>query len=57
MTGKPLNTLVVETLQRAKQPSSSVAHDDLDWFVGVDSPDAEQDSAQAWLDTMPAELA
>lgn len=57
MTGKPLNALVLETLQQAKQPSSSVMHDDLDWFVGVDSSGAEQDSAQAWLDMMPAELA
>jgi hypothetical protein len=56
LTGKALNTLVVETLQQAKLRSSRVIDDGLDWFVGVESPDGERDSAQAWLDTLPAEL-
>jgi hypothetical protein len=55
--GKTLNALVVETLEHAKLPASAVVHDDLDWFVGVEPHDEERDSAQAWLDTMPAELA
>lgn len=57
-TGKTLNALVVETLENAKMPSSTVIHDDLDWFVGGTPPDEhEPDAAQAWLDALPTEPA
>jgi hypothetical protein len=53
-SGKTLNALVVETLERATLPSSAVIHEDLDWFVGKADRDAgEFDTAQAWLDALP----
>jgi len=55
-TGKTLNALVVETLEHAKLPASSVVHDDLDWFLGVVPRDRERDSAETWLDTLPSAL-
>lgn len=56
--GKTLNAVVVETLEHAKLPSAAVIHDDLDWFVGMAPEDASDlDSAQAWLDALPAEPA
>jgi hypothetical protein len=56
--GKTLNALVVETLEQAKLPSSPIVYDDLDWFVGIGSCDeSEADAAQAWLDSLPVELA
>jgi hypothetical protein len=57
-TGKTLNSLVVETLEQAKLPSSGVVHDDLDWFVGsAPGDESDLDAAQAWLDGLPAEPA
>jgi hypothetical protein len=54
-TGKTLNSLVVETLEHAKLPSSAVTHDDLDWFVGkTPGRESDADAAQAWLDALPA---
>lgn len=57
-TGKSLNAVVLETLEHAKLPPSSRAHDDLDWFVGA-APglQGELDAASAWLDALPAEPA
>lgn len=57
-TGRTLNAVVVETLEQAKRPAGRV-HDDLDWFVGSASRGSgdEEDAAQAWLDSLPAELA
>lgn len=56
-SGKSLNALVVETLQQAKLPSSTVAHDDLDWFVGMTTQEQDDGGdAQAWLDALPTEL-
>ncbi len=55
-TGKSINALVVETLQQAKLPSSTAAHDDLDWFVGRGPTERDDaDAAQAWLHSLPAE--
>lgn len=57
-TGRSLNAVVVETLKRAKLPAAT-RYDDLDWFVGS-APGgslAEQESAQAWLDALPSDLA
>jgi hypothetical protein len=57
-SGKTLNALVVETLEHAKLPSSTVIHDDLDWFVGNAQGDGgDLHAAQAWLDSLPAEPA
>jgi hypothetical protein len=57
-TGKTLNALVVETLEHAKLPSSTVLHDDLDWFVGkAPRGGGDLDAALAWLDALPAEPA
>jgi hypothetical protein len=57
-TGKTLNALVVETLEHAKLPSSAAIHNDLDWFVGsAGDGESDSDAAQAWLDSLPAELA
>ncbi len=57
-SGRSLNAVVVETLERAKLPSSPVAHDDLDWFVGsTPRDDGDFDAAQAWLDALPVEPA
>ncbi len=56
-TGKTLNAVVVETLKHAKLPSSTVVHDDLDWFVGNVPGGDGLDTAQAWLDALPAEPA
>lgn len=55
-TGKTLNAVVVETLEHAKLPSTTVTHDDLDWFIGK-APDDKGyiDTAQAWLDALPTE--
>jgi predicted transcriptional regulator len=56
-TGRSLNTVVVEALEQAKLPAAQ--HDDLDWFVGSAPRGsfAEQESAQAWLDALPSDLA
>jgi hypothetical protein len=54
-TGKTLNSLVVETLEHAKLPSSTVIHDDLDWFVGNAPRDESDLVAEAWLEALPAE--
>lgn len=55
-TGKSLNSLVVETLEHAKLPSTDILHDDLDWFVGsMQNGGSDFDLAQAWLDDLPAE--
>jgi hypothetical protein len=57
-SGKSLNALVLETLEQAKLPSAAAVHDDLDWFLGSASADAgEFDTAQTWLDALPAEPA
>lgn len=56
-TGKTLNALVVETLEHAKLPAAPVIHDDLDWFVGSAQSERELDTAQEWLDALPAEPA
>jgi hypothetical protein len=57
-TGRTLNSLVVETLEYAKLPSTGVVHDDLDWFAGsVTGGGGDLDDAQAWLDGLPAEPA
>jgi hypothetical protein len=57
-SGKSLNALVVETLQQAKLPASTVSHDDLDWFIGAGRQGRDgRDDAQAWLDALPADLA
>jgi hypothetical protein len=57
-TGRSLNALVVETLEQAKLRSGAV-HEDLDWFIGSAPRGSvkEQEAAQAWLDSLPAELA
>ena len=55
-TGKTLNTVVVQTLENAKLPSTASAHDDLDWFIGRAPASAgEEADAQAWLDALPVE--
>ena len=56
-TGRTLNAVVVETLEQAKRPAGRV-HDDLDWFVGSapGGSDGEEIAAQAWLDSLPADL-
>jgi hypothetical protein len=57
-TGKTLNALVVETLEHAKLPPSSIVHDDLDWFVGkAPGDESGGGAAQAWLDSLPVEPA
>jgi len=57
-SGKTLNSLVVETLEQAKLPSSDVLYDDLDWFIGSAPDDGgDFDAAQAWLNDLPAEPA
>ena len=57
-TGRTLNAVVVETLEHAKL-SADEAHDDLDWFVGSAPPGsaAREDASQAWLDSLPSDLA
>jgi hypothetical protein len=57
-TGRSLNTVVVEALEQAKVPAGQV-HDDLDWFVGSAPPEsrAQQEASQAWLDSLPSDLA
>ncbi len=55
MTGKTLNALVLETLERAKLPSSVIVHDDLEWFVGSSRGANGDSGAQAWLDALPTE--
>ncbi len=55
-SGKTLNAVVVETLERAKLPLGAVVHDDLDWFVGSLPPDDKAfEEAQTWLDALPVE--
>jgi hypothetical protein len=55
-TGKTLNTVVVQTLENAKLPSTASEHDDLDWFIGHAPAGAgEEADAQAWLDALPVE--
>ncbi len=57
-TGKTLNSLVVETLEHAKLPTSETIHDDLDWFMGsVPADKGDFELAQAWLNDLPADLA
>ncbi len=57
-TGRTLNAVVVETLEQAKLPQAA-ARDDLDWFIGSARPGEREheDAAQAWLDSLPADLA
>ena len=57
-TGRTLNAVVVETLEQAKLPAGEV-HDDLDWFVGSAPPGsaAQEEASQAWLDSLPSDLA
>lgn len=57
-TGRTLNAVVVDTLAQAKL-APDAAHDDLDWFIGAGrhDPGGEQEDAQGWLDSLPAELA
>jgi hypothetical protein len=58
-TGRTLNAVVVETLERAKLPAGGVVHEDLAWFIGsAPRGSSEQEAAsQAWLDSLPADLA
>lgn len=57
-TGKTLNSLVVETLEHAKLPSSTAIHDDLDWFIGnAPGEEGSLDTALAWLDALPTQPA
>jgi hypothetical protein len=53
--GRSLNAVVLETLEHAKLPASTILHDDLDWFVGAATEDDGQfDAAQRWLDALPS---
>lgn len=56
-SGRTLNAVVVDTLEQAKRPARRV-HDDLDWFVGSAPSGSADDeaAAQAWLDSLPADL-
>jgi plasmid stability protein len=57
-SGKSLNALLVELLERATTPRSK-PHDDLDWFIGRRSlrdEQAEVAEAQEWLDAAPMGL-
>jgi hypothetical protein len=57
-SGKTLNSLVVETLEQAKLPTSDVLYDDLDWLIGNAPADGgDFDDAQAWLNDLPVEPA
>ncbi len=56
-TGKTLNSLVVETLEQAKLPLSTVVHEDLDWFIGALDVEDDFDSALTWLDALPNDAA
>jgi hypothetical protein len=57
-TGRSLNAVVVETLEHAKLPGEQL-HDDLDWFVGAapSGSTAQEEASQAWLDSLPSDLA
>ena len=57
-TGHSLNAVVVDALEHAKLPADRL-HDDLDWFVGSAPAGsaAAEEAAQAWLDSLPSELA
>jgi hypothetical protein len=55
-TGKTLNTVVLETLEHAKRPANPSIRNDLDWFIGSASSDADDsDAAHEWLDALPTE--
>jgi len=55
-TGKSLNGLVVETLERATLPGGPPYHS-LDWFFGMsEGSDAGEDEALQWLDALPRDL-
>jgi hypothetical protein len=57
-TGQTLNTVVVQTLENAKLPSTASEHDDLDWFIGrMPIGNGDEADAQAWLDSLPVEPA
>jgi hypothetical protein len=56
--GKTLNSIVLETLEEAKLPTSPVVHDDLDWFTNSGTgADRQFDAAQDWLQSLPSENA
>jgi hypothetical protein len=55
-TGTSVNKLVLETLKKAKLPTSLPYHD-LDWFFLSDNEvDEEEDAALRWLNSLPRDL-
>jgi hypothetical protein len=56
-TGKSLNEVVLETLEKGAGVKPDARYHDLDWFVGKGGLDNEAfDDAMAWLDSLPNDL-
>lgn len=53
-TGKSINQVVLETLERAKLPAGPPYHD-LDWFIDSGIADSGEEEALRWLDALPTD--
>lgn len=55
-TGKSLNQTTIEALAKGVGITPNTSFDDLDWFIGKKSMDAQSfDKALLWLNTLPKE--
>lgn len=55
-TGKSLNDVVIETLEKGAGVARHESFDDLDWFIGTGKTSKTEQAAQGWLDAAPMEL-
>ena len=55
-SGKSLNEVVIETLQKGAGVAQDATFDDLDWFIGSNTLDSSFDDALEWLNSVPKDL-
>ena len=55
-SGKSLNDVVIETLEKGTGTTQRACYSDLDWFIGNKSFDRDFDEAITWLDSAPRNL-
>jgi len=55
-TGKSLNEVVIEALEKGSGLSQKTEFHDLDWFIGSHTLDESFDEAMEWHDSLPNDL-
>lgn len=55
-SGKSLNEIIINTLEKGAGITQDSVFDDLDWFIGHKSLDNTLAKNQEWLDSLPKDL-